>query len=324
MVNDNRIEQPNDQHLTITFNDTALLGQLFGVYDQNLITLENRFDLSIAARGNKITITGDPEPAQYAKATLISLYERLQQGEKLTPEDLESVITQVDHGLAPISAKKDDNRSIRTWKKTVHPKTKNQNRYMQLLDERDIVFALGPAGTGKTYIAVAHAVAGLMTGQVDHIILTRPVVEAGEHLGFLPGDMREKIDPYLRPIYDALHDFVPYDMVERRLSSGEIEIAPLAFMRGRTLSNAHVILDEAQNVTLLQMKMFLTRFGLNSRMTICGDPSQVDLPPAVPSGLADATKRLRKIEEIGFATLVAGDVMRHPLVGKIIDSYDRA
>jgi len=185
-----------------------------------------------------------------------------------------------------------------------------------------VIFALGPAGTGKTYLAVAQAVAQLITGSVQRLILSRPAVEAGEKLGFLPGDMKEKVDPYLRPLYDALHDCLPAEQVERRIASGEIEIAPLAFMRGRTLADAFIILDEAQNTTIPQMKMFLTRFGMNSRMVICGDPKQVDLPAPATSGLADAVARLEGIEGINVSRFTAADVVRHPIVGRIVEAYE--
>jgi phosphate starvation-inducible PhoH-like protein len=212
---------------------------------------------------------------------------------------------------------------IRTRKKTIVPRSVAQTHYMRELVSNDMIFALGPAGTGKTYLAVAQAVAQLITGSVQRLILSRPAVEAGERLGFLPGDMKEKVDPYLRPIYDALYDCLPAEQVERRIASGEIEIAPIAFMRGRTLADAFVILDEAQNTTPAQMKMFLTRFGANSRMVICGDPNQVDLPggPAA-SGLNDAVRRLEGVEGIAFSWFTAADVVRHPIVGRIVQAYE--
>jgi phosphate starvation-inducible PhoH-like protein len=212
---------------------------------------------------------------------------------------------------------------IRTRKKTIVPRSATQTRYMEELARRDVIFALGPAGTGKTYVAVAQAVSQLITGSVDRLILSRPAVEAGERLGFLPGDMKEKVDPYLRPLYDALYDMIPAEQVERRIASGEIEIAPLAFMRGRTLANAFIILDEAQNTTKAQMKMFLTRFGEGSRMVICGDPNQVDLlPMAGGSGLADAVERLEGVEGISVIRFSAADVVRHPIVGRIVQAYE--
>jgi phosphate starvation-inducible PhoH-like protein len=211
---------------------------------------------------------------------------------------------------------------IRTRKKTIVPRSANQGLYMEALARNELIFALGPAGTGKTYLAVAQAVSQLITGSVDRLILSRPAVEAGEKLGFLPGDMKEKVDPYLRPLYDALHDCLPAEQVERRIASGEIEIAPIAFMRGRTLANAFIILDEAQNTTIAQMKMFLTRFGEGSRMVVCGDPKQVDLPQPGASGLADAVGRLEGIEGIAVSRFTRADVVRHPIVGRIVEAYE--
>jgi phosphate starvation-inducible PhoH-like protein len=211
---------------------------------------------------------------------------------------------------------------IRTRKKTIVPRSAMQTPYMEALARDEMIFGLGPAGTGKTYLAVAQAVSQLIAGSVDRLILSRPAVEAGERLGFLPGDMKEKVDPYLRPLYDALYDMLPTEQVERRIASGEIEIAPLAFMRGRTLNDAFIILDEAQNTTPLQMKMFLTRFGMHSRMVICGDPHQVDLPDPSKSGLADAVRRLERVQGIAVIRFTGADVVRHPLVGRIVDAYE--
>jgi phosphate starvation-inducible PhoH-like protein len=211
---------------------------------------------------------------------------------------------------------------IRTRKKTIVPRSKTQAVYMEALAREDLIFALGPAGTGKTYLAVAQAVQQLIGGSVDRLILSRPAVEAGERLGFLPGDMKEKVDPYLRPLYDALYDMLPAEQVERRITSGEIEIAPIAFMRGRTLSDAFIILDEAQNTTPAQMKMFLTRFGMRSRMVVCGDPLQVDLPNPGMSGLADAVGRLEGVQKIATVRFTSADVVRHPLVGRIVEAYE--
>ncbi|MEO6198987.1 MAG: PhoH family protein, partial [Sphingomicrobium sp.] len=211
---------------------------------------------------------------------------------------------------------------IRTRKKTIVPRSVVQTAYMEALARDDMIFALGPAGTGKTYLAVAQAVAMLITGAVDRLILSRPAVEAGERLGFLPGDMKDKVDPYLRPLYDALYDMLPTEQVERRIASGEIEIAPIAFMRGRTLSDAFVILDEAQNTTPMQMKMFLTRFGMRSRMVICGDPNQTDLPPGATSGLNDAVAKLDGIPKLSMIRFSSADVVRHPLVGRIVQAYE--
>ena len=313
--------------LQLEFEEGRLLGPLFGEFDQNLIALENRLGVFIAARGNRLTIEGEPESAARARDVLITLYNRLQQGGKIELGDVESAVAMTDALLNPRPAHAeggaDSPVQIRTRRKVIQPRSPTQVRYMQHLHKSDMIFALGPAGTGKTYLAVAQAVHELITGSVDRIILSRPAVEAGERLGFLPGDMREKVDPYLRPLYDALNDMLPPEQVERRLASGEIEVAPLAFMRGRTLSDAFVILDEAQNTTPMQMKMFLTRFGTRCRMVICGDPSQVDLPPPQRSGLADAVARLEGVEGIAMVRFDPKEVVRHPLVGRIVEAYDK-
>lgn len=312
--------------LQLEFEEGRLLGPLFGEFDQNLIALENRLGVYIAARGNRLTIEGDADAAARARDVLITLYNRLQQGGNIEIGDVESAVALSDESFRQ-SARVDESDSdspiqIRTRRKTIQPRSPTQVRYMQHLHKSDMIFALGPAGTGKTYLAVAQAVHELISGGVDRIILSRPAVEAGERLGFLPGDMREKVDPYLRPLYDALNDMLPPEQVERRLASGEIEVAPLAFMRGRTLSDAFVILDEAQNTTPMQMKMFLTRFGQRCRMVICGDPSQVDLPPTQRSGLADAVERLDGIDGIAVLRFDPKEVVRHPLVGRIVDAYE--
>ena len=312
--------------LTLEFDDARLLGALFGQFDQNLITLENRLGVFIAARGSRLTIEGDASATAQARDALMLLYQRLQAGQGVDLEDVEAAVSlsvpvAQTPGVRSLDAPPD--LQIRTRKKVIQPRSPTQIDYMTALRDQDIVFALGPAGTGKTYIAVAQAVAQLVSGAVDRIILSRPAVEAGERLGFLPGDMKEKVDPYLRPLYDALYDMLPADQVERRITtSGEIEIAPLAFMRGRTLSDAFVILDEAQNTTPQQMKMFLTRFGMRCHMVVCGDPSQVDLPGGTRSGLADAVARLEGIDGIAVVRFNTRDVVRHPLVGRIVDAYD--
>ena len=255
---------------------------------------------------------------------LATLYNRLAHGQGVDPGDVEGAVAILsDPSLDGIVA--DDgapNPVIRTRRKTIVPRSPTQVRYIEALARDDIVFALGPAGTGKTYLAVAQAVSQLVAGSVDRLILSRPAVEAGERLGFLPGDMKDKVDPYLRPLYDALYDMLPSEQVERRLASGEIEIAPLAFMRGRTLANAFVILDEAQNTTPLQMKMFLTRFGQGSRMVVCGDPNQVDLPNPAASGLADAVRKLDGIPGIATLRFSVREVVRHPIVGRIVEAYE--
>ncbi|WP_194743932.1 PhoH family protein [Thermaurantiacus tibetensis] len=308
----------------LEFERANLLGALFGQFDQNLITLENRLGVYIAARGSRVAVEGEPAAIARARDVLLALYGRLERGQQVEPADVEAAIAATDspslEGLLPGST--GETPAIRTRRKTIFARNAAQARYVEALASTDIIFALGPAGTGKTYLAVAQAVSQLVSGSVDRLILSRPAVEAGERLGFLPGDMREKVDPYLRPLYDALYDMLPSEQVERRIASGEIEIAPLAFMRGRTLSHAFIILDEAQNTTPLQMKMFLTRFGEGSRMVICGDPNQVDLPDPSGSGLADAVRRLEAVKGIGTVRFGAKDVVRHPLVGRIVEAYE--
>ncbi|WP_156678458.1 PhoH family protein [Sphingomonas profundi] len=312
--------------LEILFDKPQLLGRLFGEYDRNLVAIENRLGVYIAARGNKIQIEGIAEQAGRAREVLTGLYNRLVQGQELDTGAVEAVIAMsaepVLDGIIRADVSQPPAVMIRTRKKTIVPRSNTQIRYMEALASADIIFALGPAGTGKTYLAVAQAVQMLIQGQVDRLILSRPAVEAGERLGFLPGDMKEKVDPYLRPLYDALYDMLPAEQVERRITSGEIEIAPLAFMRGRTLGDAFIILDEAQNTTTAQMKMFLTRFGMNSRMVVCGDPRQVDLPGPGVSGLADAVNRLEGVEGMATIRFNAADVVRHPIVGRIVEAYE--
>jgi len=312
--------------LELAFDKPQLLGRLFGEYDQNLVAIENRLGVYIAARGNKVQIEGEAGAAARAREVLTGLYNRLAKGQELDAGAVEAVIAMSAEptldGIIRTDVSQPPSVMIRTRKKTIVPRSATQITYMEALSSSDIIFALGPAGTGKTYLAVAQAVQQLISGSVDRLILSRPAVEAGERLGFLPGDMREKVDPYLRPLYDALYDMLPNEQVERRITSGEIEIAPIAFMRGRTLSDAFVILDEAQNTTPMQMKMFLTRFGMNSRMVICGDPRQVDLPDIGKSGLADAVNRLEGTDGIATVRFGAADVDRHPIVGKIVEAYE--
>jgi phosphate starvation-inducible PhoH-like protein len=312
--------------LEILFEKPQLLGKLFGEYDRNLVAIENRLGVYIAARGNKIQIEGIAEQAGRAREVLTGLYNRLVQGQEIDSGAVEGVIAMsaepVLDGIIRADVSQPPSVMIRTRKKTIVPRSNTQIRYMEALASADIIFALGPAGTGKTYLAVAQAVQMLIQGQVDRLILSRPAVEAGERLGFLPGDLKEKVDPYLRPLYDALYDMLPAEQVERRITSGEIEIAPLAFMRGRTLGDAFIILDEAQNTTTAQMKMFLTRFGMNSRMVVCGDPKQVDLPMPGASGLADAVGRLEGVEGMATIRFNAADVVRHPIVGRIVEAYE--
>jgi phosphate starvation-inducible PhoH-like protein len=312
--------------LEIEFSQPHLLGPLFGEFDRNLVAIEDRLGVYIAARGAKVQIEGEPESAARARDVLMGLYNRLDEGQDIDTGMVDAVIAMsgqpVLEGIISTDVADPPKVMIRTRKKTIVPRTRMQATYMEALARDDMIFALGPAGTGKTYLAVAQAVQQLIGGSVDRLILSRPAVEAGERLGFLPGDMKEKVDPYLRPLYDALYDMLPAEQVERRIASGEIEIAPIAFMRGRTLSDAVIILDEAQNTTPAQMKMFLTRFGMRSRMVICGDPLQVDLPDPTKSGLADAVGRLEGVQGIATIRFGSSDVVRHPLVGRIVDAYE--
>ncbi|WP_420141675.1 PhoH family protein [Sphingomonas sp.] len=312
--------------LEILFDRPQLLGRLFGEYDQNLVAIENRLGVYVSARGNRIQIEGEAEAAGRAREVLTGLYHRIVRGENVDAGMVDAVIQMSAEptldGIIRADVSEAPAIMIRTRKKTIVPRSATQTRYMHALDSADVIFALGPAGTGKTYVAVAQAVQMLIQGQVQRLILSRPAVEAGERLGFLPGDMKEKVDPYLRPLYDALYDMLPAEQVERRIASGEIEIAPIAFMRGRTLSDAFIILDEAQNTTPAQMKMFLTRFGQNSRMVVCGDPRQIDLPDIGKSGLADAVARLEGVDGIAVTRFTATDVVRHPIVGRIVEAYE--
>ena len=312
--------------LEVVFDKPQLLGRLFGEYDQNLVAIENRLGVYIAARGNRLQIEGEASAAARARDVLTGIYNRIVQGQDIDAGTVEAVIAMSSEptldGIIRADVSQPPAVMIRTRKKTIVPRSATQIRYMEALARDDIIFALGPAGTGKTYLAVAQAVAQLISGSVDRLILSRPAVEAGERLGFLPGDMKEKVDPYLRPLYDALYDCLPAEQVERRIASGEIEIAPIAFMRGRTLANAFIILDEAQNTTPAQMKMFLTRFGENSRMVVCGDPKQVDLPDPGKSGLADAVAKLDGIQGISVIGFGVADVVRHPIVGRIVEAYE--
>ena len=312
--------------LELDFDQPYLLGPLFGDYDRHLVMIEDRLGVHINARGNRVMIEGEPESAARARDVLVGLYNRLDQGQDVDAAAVEAVIGMANQpaldGIISSDVARPSSVMIRTRKKTIVPRSTVQTQYMESLARDDMIFALGPAGTGKTYLAVAQAVAMLISGQVDRLILSRPAVEAGERLGFLPGDMKDKVDPYLRPLYDALYDMLPTEQVERRIASGEIEIAPIAFMRGRTLSDAFVILDEAQNTTAMQMKMFLTRFGMRSRMVICGDPNQTDLPRGTESGLNDAVEKLEGIPKLSMIRFSSKDVVRHPLVGRIVEAYE--
>jgi phosphate starvation-inducible PhoH-like protein len=301
---------------------------LFGQFDQNLKLLEERLHIDARARGNSVVISGDIVATNQARRTLDYLYEKLQKGGSVERSDVEGAIRMAVAADDQLSLPTMERKAkltmaqISTRKKTIVARTPTQDAYVRALERAELVFGVGPAGTGKTYLAVAHAAQLLERGLVEKIILSRPAVEAGERLGFLPGDMKEKVDPYLRPLYDALYDMMPADKVDRAITAGVIEIAPLAFMRGRTLANAAVILDEAQNTTSMQMKMFLTRLGENSRMIVTGDPSQIDLPRGVKSGLVEALQLLNGVEGISIVRFRDTDVVRHPLVGRIVKAYD--
>ena len=315
-------------HFILTFENNRFASELFGQFDQNLKLLEDRLQIQARARGNSVSISGELLATNQARRALDFLYARLQSGGSVESSDVEGAIRMAvaadDQLTLPTMERKAklSMAQIATRKKTISARTPTQDAYMRALERSELVFGVGPAGTGKTYLAVAHAAQLLERGVVDRIVLSRPAVEAGERLGFLPGDMKEKVDPYLRPLYDALYDMIPGDKVERAITAGVIEIAPLAFMRGRTLANAAIILDEAQNTTSMQMKMFLTRLGENGRMIITGDPSQVDLPRGVKSGLVEALQILKGVEGVSFVRFKDADVVRHPLVGRIVKAYD--
>jgi phosphate starvation-inducible protein PhoH and related proteins len=313
--------------IVVAFDDNRLASALFGQYGQNLALIERRLGVMADSRGNHVTIEGPREAVEQARHVLEGLYEQLKRGNELVAGDVEGAVR---HAIAQGSLFDFDQESrssfdeINLRKRPVRARTAGQDAYVRALKRHPLVFGTGPAGTGKTWLAVAQAVALFEKKEVDRIVLSRPAVEAGERLGFLPGDMREKVDPYLRPIYDALFDLMDARIVERAMQTGEIEIAPLAFMRGRTLSNAAVILDEAQNTSSMQMKMFLTRLGENSRMVVTGDPSQVDLPPGQVSGLHEAVRLLSHIEGVAHVVFTSADVIRHDLVARIVEAYDGA
>ena len=314
--------------IVMTFDDNRLASALFGQYGQNLASIERRLGVIADSRGNQVTIEGSREACEQTRRVLEGLYGQLKRGVELTGGDVEGAIRlAISQGslfdFDPETSRRNF-EEINLRKRTVRARTPGQDAYLRALKRWPLVFGTGPAGTGKTWLAVAYAVQLFERKEVDRIILSRPAVEAGERLGFLPGDMREKVDPYLRPVYDALFDMMDARIVERALQTGEIEIAPLAFMRGRTLSNAVVILDEAQNTTAMQMKMFLTRLGENSRMIVTGDPSQVDLPAGQRSGLIDAVRLLGQVEGVGHVPFTQEDVVRNDLVARIVEAYDQA
>ena len=305
------------------FEDNGVLALLIGEHNQNLAHLEQRLDVSLNSFGNSIKIKGKADAVKRTQSALEDMYRTINETgvSALEASLIDDVVRWAENGVdAPVAHR--GGVALDTWKKKIVAKTKGQKAYVDLLQANEVVFGLGPAGTGKTYVAVAKAVESLKKREVERIILSRPAVEAGERLGFLPGDMKEKVDPYLRPLYDALYDMMPADKVDRMLTSGEIEIAPLAFMRGRTLSESYVIIDEAQNTTPVQMKMVLTRLGQNPRMVITGDLSQIDLPHGQPSGLADAVGLLENVAGVGIIHLSGDDVVRHPVVARILRAYE--
>lgn len=314
---------PGPHRITREFTDNAVLRTLYGPHNAHLHRIERGLGVSVTARGNRVAISGETPAVAAADAVLLHLYDRIRRHGDLEAADIDAALRR-----AAQSSDETDDIAVHTKKRVIHPRSPNQAAYLQALRAKELVFALGPAGTGKTYLAVAEAVSMLLKGVVDRIVLSRPAVEAGERLGFLPGDLREKVDPYLRPLYDALHDMLPTEQVAKKMESGEIEVAPLAFMRGRTLANAFVILDEAQNATPMQMKMFLTRLGEHARMVVAGDPSQIDLPgqdirDKARSGLTEAVEILEGEISVGVVRFTEKDVVRHDLVTRIVKAYDR-
>ena len=325
------VKSVGNYRLSLDFDNYKILPLLFGHHDCNLARIEQKLHVSLACFGSVIEVSGNQVDAEKAKVILETLYQKLESSENdeiLETGIVDAAIKWVEKtpnkpGDIKLTDFNDSSTILTTWKRKVAPRSPNQHYYIKSLMRTELAVGVGPAGTGKTYLAVAVAVAMLKNRQVERIILSRPAVEAGERLGFLPGDLKDKVDPYLRPLYDALHDMMPGDQVERLIENGEIEIAPLAFMRGRTLANSYVILDEAQNTTPAQMKMFLTRMGENSRVCITGDLSQIDLPNGAKSGLNDALEILRTIPEVRITEFFSSDVVRHPMVTKIVNAYDQ-
>ncbi len=306
--------------LDFELSDNNYIPNLFGVDDKNIHILEKVNNVQIKYRGNKIKIIGTKLSIKNTKEEILLLFKEAKKGIDI---DEDKIMETRSMKILEINPQDQMDLFFQTKKRKISPRTQNQKNYFQLLNSKDIVFAYGPAGTGKTFLAVAKAVASLQQGLVKKIILSRPAVEAGEKLGFLPGDLKEKVDPFLRPIYDALYEMMPYDQVEKKLANNTIEIAPIAFMRGRTLEDCFIILDEAQNTTKIQMKMFLTRLGKNSKMVVVGDNTQIDLISKNDSGLIDASKKLKNIQDIGFIELDQRDVIRHEVVRKIINAYEQ-
>ncbi len=322
-----RAADAEDGQVVLRFEDNALLPMLYGAFDRNLARLEQQLDVSISSRGSELRISGPMGRVAAARAALQTLHERLEAGLGVDLAEVDASVRLAERAGAAVGGNAGSARPapfINTPLRRISPRSPAQVRYVRALHESDLVFGIGPAGTGKTYLAVARAVSMLLAGEVDRILLSRPAVEAGERLGFLPGDMRDKVDPYLRPLYDALYDMMRPDQVRKRLNADEIEIAPLAFMRGRTLANSFVILDEAQNTTHVQMKMFLTRLGENARMVVTGDLTQVDLPSGAVSGLRDAVRTLGGVGGIRVVRFDDGDVVRHGLVRRIVQAYERS
>ncbi len=321
-------DNSHSSQLELAFEDNRLAAQLYGDFDQHLALIEQRLSVQATPRGNHVMLRGAASTVDQARRVLESLYGQLEEGSAVDVATVDAVIRMIeteDSQLTlPTLEKKGKVRmaQIATRKATIVARTPAQDAYMRAMDRAELVFGVGPAGTGKTYLAVAHAASLLERGDINRIILSRPAVEAGERLGFLPGDMKDKVDPYLRPLYDALYDMMRPEHVERCITSGIIEVAPLAFMRGRTLANAVVILDEAQNTTSMQMKMFLTRLGENSKMIVTGDPTQVDLPRGEKSGLIEAVRLLDGVESVHISRFNDKDVVRHALVGRIVRAYE--
>ena len=320
----------NAAPVVLEFADNRLLIDLCGAYDAHLASIEKALEVQVVRRGNQLSILGNADVAAQAAAVLNTLYIRLESGRTVDQAQIDSLLRMGSPTSKPVARKSTaipvpggENIEIQTRKKRVEPRTEAQKVYVKSLFANELAFGIGPAGTGKTYLAVAVGVSMFIGGHVDRIILSRPAVEAGEKLGYLPGDMKDKVDPYMQPLYDALNDFLPAKQLAKLIEEKRIEIAPLAFMRGRTLSNAFVVLDEAQNATAMQMKMFLTRLGEGSRMVITGDRTQIDLPRGVPSGLADAERLLNRIPKISFNYFTSKDVVRHPLVARVIEAYER-
>ena len=313
--------------LTIEFSSNRLLIDLCGEFDRNISQIELALSVDIVRKGNQLFVVGDAK--EEAARVLKGFYLRLEEKKGLDSLDIEAELRTLNsNGLKTLEDNngtkliEESGLGIKTRKKLVVPRTQAQKNYVKALFENDLVFGIGPAGTGKTYLAVAAGINMLMAGKVDKIILSRPAVEAGERLGFLPGDMKDKVDPFMQPLYDALNDFVPTKQTSRLIEDKKIEIAPLAFMRGRTLTNAFVVLDEAQNATTMQMKMFLTRLGQGSRMVVTGDRTQIDLPRGTKSGLWEAEELLKKLKDVAFSYFTSKDVVRHSLVAKIIEAYE--